>query len=260
MRISPRLAYAALAYVTADTQVHTANQKLRSLNLSLDREVEVRTAELKKTSDQLVHDRYLLNTLVETIPDPVFFKNRKLEFIRVNAAMAKIAGYDDPAELIGKTDADFRKQSSADESAEDERYIMRTGESIVNKEEQPIEDGQTERWVLVTKMPLRNETKEIVGTFGIARDITEIKKAELKLQESEARFRRIVETAPEAVVILDVDEGRIRSGQSQRRAVIRSDQRRIDQTSPVRTQSGSSTRWDVFGNAGHGDDCQGTQR
>jgi PAS domain S-box-containing protein len=202
------LAYAALAFVNAEYQVHATNQKLRSLNLSLDRQVEVRTAELKDTSDQLARDRYLLNTLVETIPDPVFFKNRKLEFIRVNEAMAHIAGFDDPAELIGKTDADFRQASFAEESAADERRIMETGESIVNKEEQPVADGSAELWVLVTKMPLRNENKEIVGTFGIARDITEIKHAELQLQESEARFRRIVETAPEAVVILDVDEGR----------------------------------------------------
>ena len=58
------------------------------------------------------------------------------------------------------------------------------------------------------QMPLRDEHDEIVGTFGIAREITQIKLAELRLQESEERFRRMVEMVPEAVVILDVDQGR----------------------------------------------------
>ncbi len=205
---SAALTYAVRAFVNSEDELRRANRKLLSLNLRLDRQVETQTAELKDTSEQLSRDRDLLNTLVETIPDSVFFKNRDLQFIRVNRAMAKGCGFDDPKDLIGKTDADIWSGALPEETGDDERRIMETGESLVNKEEQPIVPGGRQRWVLVTKMPLRNEKQEIVGTFGIAREITEIKKAEIKLKESEERFRRIVETAPEAVVILDVDQGR----------------------------------------------------
>ena len=194
--------------MAAEAELRRANRKLLSLNLSLDRAVETRTAELRNTTDQLLRDRDLLNTLVETIPDAVFFKDRELKFIRVNKAMAKSCGFDDPADLIGKTDAEIWTGTLPAETGADERHIMETGESIINKEEQPIVFGGPQRWMLVTKMPFYNEKQEIIGTFGIAKDITEIKQAEIELKESEERFRRIVETAPEAVVILDVDEGR----------------------------------------------------
>ena len=202
------LIYAVLIYVDAEEELLRANRKLLSLNLSLDQQVDSRTAELKKTSDQLARDRHLLNALVETIPDAVFFKNRDFEFIRVNKAMAKECGFDDPAELIGKTDADVWSGTHPQRAGSDERYIMETGESIVNKEEQPVTVGGAAAMGAGHKNALRDEHEEIVGTFGIAREITEIKKAEISLKESEERFRRIVETAPEAVVILDTDTGR----------------------------------------------------
>lgn len=131
---------------------------------------------------ELDYERYLLNTLVENMPDPIFFKDSDGRFIRVNRAMAKDAGFDDPEELIGKTDRDIWSGDLPESTSNDERHILETGEPIVNKVEQPITHDGPPRWVLVTKLPLRDAADEIVGTFGIAREFTERKKMEDELQ------------------------------------------------------------------------------
>lgn len=155
----------------------------------------------------LSNDRYLLNALVDNIPDAVFFKDLQGRFVRVNRAMARDAGIDDPSYFIGKTDAEVWSGKLPAEAGEDERRIIETGKPILNKEEQPIAHGGKPRWVLVTKMPLRDNSGEIIGTFGVAREITKRKRAEQRLRDSEARFRLLVEHAPDATVVLDVDEG-----------------------------------------------------
>lgn len=137
--------------------------------------VEKRTAELE-------NERYLLNTLVETIPDPVFFKDREGKFVRVNKAMATDAGFDTPADIIGKTDFDIWAGELPEETIRDEQKILETGEPIINKVEKPIKKDGPQRWVLVSKLPFRNLNGEIIGTFGVAREFTERKQMEDELQ------------------------------------------------------------------------------
>ena len=208
------IAYAAAfvvavrSYLGLEQALIRVNEELRDVNANLDQTVVERTRELEDINSQHHRDRFLLDTLVDTIPDAVFFKDREGRFIKVNRAMASDAGVDDPEAFVGKTDADIWKGDLPRESGEDERRIIETGIPVVNKEEQPIAVAGESRWVLVTKMPLHDKRGEIVGTFGVAREITKQKLAEISLRESEARFRLLVEHAPDAVVILDVDEGR----------------------------------------------------
>ncbi len=180
----------------------------KAIDTDVEQAVARRTKELERINRELTRDRYLLNTLVESVPDAVFFKDREGRFVRVNRAMAEDAGIEDPADFIGKTDAQIWSGELAMEADQDERRILETGIPIFNKEEQPIARGGKPRWVLVTKMPYRDESGQIIGTFGVAREITEQKLAEKKLRESEARFRLLVEHAPDAMVMLDVDAGR----------------------------------------------------
>ncbi len=202
------LTYAIRSYLHSERELASANRELTQHNLNLDTAVSDRTRDLEEINKQLKHDRYLLNTLVENVPDAVFFKDREGRFVRVNRAMARDAGIDDPTYFIGKTDAEIWSGRLPAEAGEDERRILKTGIPILNQEEQPVTLGGKQRWVLVTKMPLRDELGEIVGTFGVAREITDQKLAENRLRESEARFRLLVEHAPDAIVMLDAEEGR----------------------------------------------------
>ena len=202
------LAFAALAYLDAEFDLVVANAELQTLNENLDRTVSARTADLKATNERLSHEQHLLNTLVQGIPDPVFFKDREGRFIRANRAMAMDCGLPDPAELLGKTDADIWLGDLPAETLADEQRILETGEPLINKEECIVAAGLEPRYVLVTKMPLHDENRHIIGTFGVARDITSMKQSELEVRESEARFRTLFENASEAIVLLDVDAGR----------------------------------------------------
>jgi PAS domain S-box-containing protein len=128
-------------------------------------------------------DQALLNELLESIPDAIYFKDKKSRFIRVNKAMAEKYGQAVDT-LIGKSDFDLFTEAHARPSYADEQKIMRTGEAVVGKLEKKIfEDGRVV-WVNTTKVPLHNKSGEIIGTMGISRDVTQQVENEQKLERA----------------------------------------------------------------------------
>ena len=134
----------------------------------------------------------LLETLMDTIPDSIYFKDRESRFTRVNRYTAERFGLRDPADLIGKTDYDFFTLEHAEKAFRDEQEIIRSGRPVVAVEEkETLPDGGI-RWVSTTKMPLRDSTGAVIGTFGISRDITDKKLVEEQL-ERQAFYDRLTE-------------------------------------------------------------------
>jgi PAS domain S-box-containing protein len=131
----------------------------------------------------LDHERFLLHTLMDNLPDPIYFKDRLSRFLRNNRAHLQLFGLSDPAEAIGKTDFDFFGEEHARQAYEDEQEMIRTGRGVSKEEKETWPDGHV-TWALSTKMPLRNPRGEIVGTFGISRDITDRKRAEEVLRKA----------------------------------------------------------------------------
>jgi len=143
--------------------------------------------------DLPIQEHDLLNALLENVPDYIYFKDPQSRFIRVSRALARSFGLSDPAGTIGRSDADFFTSEHAREAYEDEQEVMRSGQPV-SKEERETWPDRPDTWVLTTKMPLRDEAGRVIGTFGISKDITEIKQASQALE----RARQEAENASRA--------------------------------------------------------------
>jgi sigma-B regulation protein RsbU (phosphoserine phosphatase) len=146
--------------------------------------------ERKTIEEELARERFLLRTLMEHIPDKIYFKDAASRFIWISQETLARFGSNNPADVLGKTDFDFFKQEHARQAYEDEQKIIRTGEPLVNLEERETWADGRETWVSTTKMPLVDATGNIIGTFGLSRDITEHKRAEEQLANYAEELRR----------------------------------------------------------------------
>ena len=137
------------------------------------------------TTNDMLLDRALVTAFLANIPDCVYFKDRESRFIALSSSLADKHGLQSITDIIGKTDFDFFSKDHAQPAFDDEQAIIKTGEPLLGKlERETWADGRVS-WVLTNKLPLRNEKGEIIGTFGISKDITESKQMEAALEKSQ---------------------------------------------------------------------------
>ncbi|MCK6546155.1 PAS domain-containing protein, partial [Myxococcota bacterium] len=142
---------------------------------------------LKAAEHALFAERYLLESVMETLPDPIYFKDAQGKYIRINSAMAKRLDLPHPSAAIGRDAADFLAPASVQRELAEEREVLRTGSGRANSEElHEGKEGQP-RWLMTTRMPLLDRDGKVVGTFGVSRDITERREAEEKGREAVRR-------------------------------------------------------------------------
>lgn len=159
-------------------------------------------SENKEIKSELAHEQALLNSLIEGIPDSIYFKDKESRFIKVNKAMLRKHGFKSDKEIIGKTDFELFGKEHAQQAFEDEQKIIQTGIPIINKEEkEDWADGRT-TWVSSTKMPLYNNQGEIIGTFGVSRDITDKVITEEQIKNSEKLYRSLFENSIDGMFLM----------------------------------------------------------
>ncbi len=143
-----------------------------------------------------VDDSDLLHILMDNVPDAIYFKDRQSRFIQISRSLARRFGLSDPIEAVGKSDFDYFSEDHARQAYLDEQEIIRSGKPFVAREEvEHWPDGRV-TWASSTKMPLLDRRGDIIGTFGISRDITHRKRTEKSLRDSESLFHSLVETLP----------------------------------------------------------------
>ena len=158
--------------------------------------------ERKRAEEALANERNTLRTLIDNLPDNIFIKDVESRFVISNLAHAHLLRAKTPDEIVGKTDFDIFPPELAASYYADEQAVIRSGQPLVNREERTIDpDGKTQ-WLLTTKVPLRDDHGKVIGLAGINRNITEHKKMEEALRESEAKYSALVEQAKDIVVIL----------------------------------------------------------
>jgi PAS domain S-box-containing protein len=134
--------------------------------------------------EQLKHERDLLNHLLRHIPDSIYFKDRESHFLRLSEAMAKKFGMPNAAAVEGKTDADIFSEEHARAARADEVQVMESRQPLVDREEKETWHGREDTWCLSTKMPFIDDDGQVIGTFGISRDITDLKKSQDELKKA----------------------------------------------------------------------------
>jgi PAS domain S-box-containing protein len=130
---------------------------------------------------QLDWERYLLHTLMDNVPQHIYFKDRDGRFTLVSQAHAKAFGCGDPSELVGRTDFDFFTSEHAQQAWDDEQELVQGRVPVVSKEEKETWPDGRETWASTTKLPFLDTNGKIIGTFGISRDITDRKRMERDL-------------------------------------------------------------------------------
>ena len=139
---------------------------------------------------ELIKNRNMLQSLLNTLPHSVYFKDRDGRLIQVSRYFLRLTAGKPPIaksadEVIGKTDFDLFPEWLAKATAEDEKHIIETGEPIIDKEERSLAPNGSGIYLSTTKAPLLDEKGDVIGIVGITRDITEQKKAIINQIEAE---------------------------------------------------------------------------
>ncbi|MDZ7843503.1 MAG: PAS domain S-box protein [Anaerolineales bacterium] len=166
---------------------HKSKQQLIQELTQLRRQV----ASLQERQQEADYYHQMWETLMTNTPDLIYFKDAQHGLIKASQAYAQVVGADTTEELVGKTAADLWPRE-AEEIMADERRVLDGEPMTQNERKVTTASGQT-RWFLLTKIPIYQEDK-IIGFFALDKDITDRKRAEKALLESESRFRRIYES------------------------------------------------------------------
>ena len=146
-------------------------------------ELETLNTEQQHLINNLSKERDLLYTLINVVPDFIYIKNTKSQFIIANTALASHMGVNTSADLIGKTDFDFYTEDLAYTYYNDEQLLIKSGKKLINKEEPTIDQAGNAMWTSATKVPVYDSENNLIYIVGINRNITEKKKLEQKVQK-----------------------------------------------------------------------------
>ncbi len=160
--------------------------------------------EQQRSAEELRQSHNLLQAIIEGTSEAIFVKDLKLRYVMINAAGAGLVGRS-VQEVIGKNDYDFFSEETARQMAEEDRRVIESQQTHTY-ENSGTAAGVT-RTYLSTKNPYRDAQGHVIGVMGIALDITERKRAERAVQESEKRFRTLFQGSPIGIALIDM-EGR----------------------------------------------------
>jgi PAS domain S-box-containing protein len=144
-----------------------------ALTIDLDRQ----NKNLKEIQSNFEYEKYLLNTLMENIPDRISFKDEKNKFIRLSLSMAKFLGRTGPTELIGSLD-DFNYSSEDASNNSAPVDVISTQTPLLNQKEKWVDREGNTQWVVSNKIPLVSPEGSVTGLLSISNDITDLVKVQ----------------------------------------------------------------------------------
>lgn len=187
----------------SETRTHPVDLPVQRLQAELLRRLN--------SQERWQGERNLLRAMIDQVPDLLFAKDAESRFIVANIATAIDLSLETPDDLIGKSDLDFYPSHLAQKYFAEEQRVIRLGQAIVDHEERSFNTSAGEKWLSVTKVPLRNERGEIIGLVGTCRDITDRRRADV-LRDGQAA---VLEMIARNVALEDVLDSLVRLIESQ---------------------------------------------
>ncbi|SNR97693.1 PAS domain S-box-containing protein [Humidesulfovibrio mexicanus] len=165
--------------------------------------------ERHRAEQELRENRRLLESILNTVPLSIFWKDKNCVFLGCNKAFARALGFTTPMDVIGKTDFDLplSPEASASYRLDDQQVMASMTPKLGFVEPLVLDDGR-HIWLETSKLPLLDEDGAAVGVLGMFQDITERLEAEEQLRQSEERFSRLFRYSPEAMALVDTDDNR----------------------------------------------------
>ena len=159
-------------------------------------------SERRRAQEELAHERNLLRTLIDNLPDSTYVKDRDSRFLLCSRQTILAAGVEGADQVIGKTDFDFYPSETATAFFQEEQRLMQSGQSLLNVERR-FTDPVTHEvvWDLTTKVPLRDAGGQVVGLVGTSKDITALKQSQEALRESLQTSSDIVASIPSGLLL-----------------------------------------------------------
>ena len=159
--------------------------------------------DLRRTKQALYDERTRLRTLIDTIPDSIFVKDSREEFVMCNRPMLNWLGVTSEDDVCGKTAFDFQPPGVAAVYHDEDVQVLQKGAMVRNREELVPDRNGDLTWRMVFKAPIRDEAGHITGLVGISRDIQAWKQQERAFQEREELLRIATGTARVGLAVIN---------------------------------------------------------
>lgn len=163
-----------------------------------------------KSDKALAESNLLLQTILDTLPIRVFWKDKLSRYLGCNRLFARDASANSAADLIGRSDAELAWQAQAKLYQADDMSVMASGQAKLNFEEPQTTPAGSTIWLRTSKLPLYNSDQQIIGVLGVYDDITQSKLDQQKLAESISLLQATLEATAEGILVVNL-QGHIRS-------------------------------------------------
>lgn len=171
----------------------------------------VRTAlyaiERKKVAEKLYESQQMLQLVMNSIPQAIFWKDRNLVHLGCNAVFAKHAGLSSPQEVVGKTNQDMPwRKEEIEFYSQCDRRVMESNSAEYHISEPQLQADGKQAWLDTNKVPLHDSEGNVIGVLGTYEDVTERRQAERALRIAEERYRTIFENSAVAIMMANEQE------------------------------------------------------
>ena len=165
--------------------------------------LEAKEAAHQRTEEELYQSRQMLQLVLDTIPQRVFWKDRASSYLGCNKSFAEDAGLDDPGGILGIQDFGLGWESLANDYRKADAVVMESDTPRLNFEEPLVRGKGDERWVRTSKVPLHDRTGTVIGVLGTYEDITDQRRTEEALRRERILLRTLIDNLPDVIYAKD---------------------------------------------------------